>query len=339
MFLPKRIVFAGGGTRCLVFMPALKQLEQQNRLNCVEEWWGTSAGALLATLMAITKSVDRVVEIMKSTDFQQFRDVNLMNMMQITSSWGFDDGHALTREVERMLESAKEGMGRKTLSEIDNVHIIVADLTKHKSIVCSAKNYPTLRIADAIRASMSVPMFYRPFRCPIDNGIWIDGGLKENFPWSLLPSDLARKESLGFAFERTWMGGPKTFSEYIFSMLHFDEPNRITKFKKSWKQNIIWFPSPPFPAWYVKLNEDDYKLLNQIGSIAFEEWISKERSSGMLQNPPESEKSLHTPVSSCPEDHTDGMSDIQKYPSPSEPLYSHPRRHTPSQPPSRRWSL
>ncbi len=339
MFLPKRIVFAGGGTRCLIFLPALKKLEIQNRLQTVEEWWGTSAGALLASLMAITKSVDRVESIMKTTDFQQFRDVNLMNMMQITSAWGFDDGIALTKGVEQMLETAQEGMSKKTLGDVKSLHIVVADLTKHKSIVCSAKNYPTLRIADAIRASMSLPMFYRPFRSPIDNAIWVDGGLKENFPWGLLPSDVARNESLGFSFERTWMGGPKTFSEYMFSMLHFDEPNKIVSLKQSWKHNIIWFPSPPFPAWYVKLQEDDFKMLDQMGSVAFEEWLSKENCSGICQNQPESERDPHIPLPVIPEDHTNGMSDSQKYSSPSEPPFSHPRQHMTSQLPSRRWSL
>jgi patatin-like phospholipase/acyl hydrolase len=67
MFLPSRLVFCGGGTRCLVFLQTLVELENQNRLVNVKEYWGTSAGALLAALLAITKSAQSVKKIMFTT--------------------------------------------------------------------------------------------------------------------------------------------------------------------------------------------------------------------------------------------------------------------------------
>jgi patatin-like phospholipase/acyl hydrolase len=69
--LPRRLVFCGGGTRCLVFLQTLVELEAQNKLANVQEYWGTSAGALLASLLAITKSAKTTQRIMMDADYQK----------------------------------------------------------------------------------------------------------------------------------------------------------------------------------------------------------------------------------------------------------------------------
>jgi predicted acylesterase/phospholipase RssA len=307
MFLPKRLVFSGGGTRCLVFLPALRILEARGHLTAVNEWWGTSAGSLCAALLAITRSATRVDEIMQGAEYVKFRDVSLMNMMNIQTAWGMDDGRGLLQEIEVVLEKAESGASRKTLSDVSGLHLVVADLNVYKSVVCSAANYPTLRVADAIRASMSLPIFYTPFRCPVDGHIWVDGGLRQGFPWECLPSDAARRESLGFAFERSWHGGgPTTFMEYIFSMVHFDDPVRTHKMKTAWAANILWFQTPPFPPWYVRLREDDFTILRTLGEAGAHAWLaataatSTQRSSPGTGGSPLSSEDPSTPTRENP---------------------------------------
>ncbi len=321
MFFPKRLVFSGGGTRCLAFLPALRTLERQHVLTEVREWWGTSAGSLLAVLLGITRSADRVQEIMHQTDFVRFRDVSLLNMVNFTTAWGLDDGHGMTAEIERILELAQPGASQWTLADAAGVHIVVADLNVYQTVVCSNTTFPTLRLADVVRASMSLPVFYRPFRCPTNGHIWVDGGLRAAFPWDCLPSAAARAESLGFAFERAWMSGPRTFTEYILSMLHFEDPQQITTFKRQWPHNIIWFASPPFPAWYVRLKADDYTLLEMLADQALASRpLPSPSDSGKPQSPPLSEDP-NTPARDSPEHRTGELSDI---PPPSRELFRVP---------------
>jgi predicted acylesterase/phospholipase RssA len=343
MFFPKRLLFAGGGTRVLVFLSALKRLENSGYLKEVKEWWGTSAGALLATLLAIVQSVDTISEAMKSIDYTKFRDMNLLNLVQLPISWGLDDGHSLTKEVELLLESVKSGASKLTMADIPGLNIVVADLNIHETVVCSAATFPTLRVVDAIRASMSLPFFYRPFRCPVNGHIWVDGGLRAHFPWVCLKSDEERREALGFNFEKTWADGPAAFSEYMFSMLHFDEPSKIRHWKEKWKQNILWFPSPPFPAWYVRLQEDDFTILKNMGIHAVESWFS------LLHLTPTEETSQSrpgcdrhcTPSPAFPQHRTDGMLGIHECPCPLQQSCPQGSRGSQAEirKPSRRWSL
>lgn len=344
MFLPKRLVFAGGGTRCLVFLPALRVLQKQKRLEHVAEWWGTSAGALLATLYGITRSAERVSEIMETTTYSKFRDVSVVNMVNFTSTWGLDDGHSMVEEITRVLELAKTGASTWTLADVSGLHIVVADLNIYETVVCSASSFPTLKLVDALRASMSLPFFYRPFRCPVNGHLWIDGGLRAAFPWNVLPYSY-RKDALGFAFERPWIQGPSTLTQYLFSMMHFEDPKLIQENKRKWK-NILWFPSPPFPAWYVRIQPDDLALLNQLGTSTVEQWLTmSNRDSQQLtqhfpsetsQNPPSSEH-RDTPSPASPRHHTDGLLDTR--PPLNAPWTVQCRDSQSCKTLSRRWSL
>jgi predicted acylesterase/phospholipase RssA len=332
---PRRLVFAGGGTRCLIFLSALKRIEP--RLGKVTEWWGTSAGSLLASLLALTKSVEKVRDIMYQTNFEAFRDISLLNLVNFTTAWGLDDGQGMVAEIERILELAVPGAAAKTLGDVSGLRIVVADLNCYETVVCSETTFPSLRIVDAIRASMSLPVLYRPFRCPINGNIWVDGGLRAGFPWECLTAE-ERKEAIGFAFERAWMSGPRTFSEYMFSMLHFEDPKQITTFKKEWRHHILWFPPPPFPAWYTRLKEDDYEMLETMGATVGDEWLRHALSVPGTPQIPQCSEDHCTPSQEFPRHHTNGMSDIPLLsPSLSQAPFRDPQSHKPLS--HRRWSL
>ncbi len=271
--LPSRLVFCGGGTRCLVFLQTLVELEKRNRLANVKEYWGTSAGALLASLLAISKSAQTVKRVMFSADYTKFRNIDVSNMLTINSSWGLDDGTSLIGEIERLFDSIEPGSKALTMSDIAGLHIVLSNLNTHETIVCTSKNYPDMRVVDAIRASMSLPIMFRPYRHPQTGHYWVDGAVRANFPWEMLPDDAARSEALGFTFEKSWQDGPKTFMEYLFSMIHFDEPKKMAEQKRAWPNNILWYPSPPFPAWYVNFKEDDYALVDRYGKEAADAWF------------------------------------------------------------------
>lgn len=266
-------MFSGGGTRCLIFLSALERLESAGHLHAVVEWWGTSAGSLVAALLALCSSdIQRVSDVLFDAHFHRFRDINISNLVNISNVWGLDDGLALSNEIENLFDKICPGARHFTLSDVPGFHAVVADLNIYETVVCSATTFPTLKLSDAVRASMSLPLFYRPFYSPVNGHIWIDGGLKAAFPWGCLPSDDAREEALGFAFRRSWIAGPRTFTEYMLCMLHFDDPKRIPEQESRWPRNIMWFDSPPFPAWYVRLREEDVLLLRRMGEKTANDW-------------------------------------------------------------------
>lgn len=332
----KRLVFCGGGTRCLVFLQSLLELEKANYLHNVHEYWGTSAGALVASMMALTKSTSKTKDILFSTEFMRFRDVDISNLLGIQSSWGLDDGTSLVRELERIFELVEPGSKSKRMIDISGLHIVCADMTIHETIVCNSKTFPTMRVVDAVRASMSLPIMFRPYIHPESGHLWVDGAVRENFPWNVLPSDTERAESLGFAFEKSWLGGPKTFSEYMFSMLHFDEPKKMRKQKQEWPNNILWYKPPPFPPWFIRLQTEDFELMDSIGSKVAKDWITSHALSKTSEIPPRSYRPNALPH--LPTVCTNGLSGTQTHL--SEPFQDSRLHQFPSiSRSSRRWSV
>lgn len=324
----------------MVFLSALKALEERKILEDVVEWWGTSAGAFLAVMFALSGSVDVLKKVMRQTQFSKFRDVNVLNLVNLNSVWGMDDGISMVTEVGRIMEILKPGSSTYTLSKIPGLHIFVTDIDDHKVIDCCAKNYPNMAILDALRASMSLPIFYTPFLDSESGHHWIDGGLAANFPWNQLKTEAEKKESLGFSFERTWMNGPRTFNEYIFAMSRFGEPKNILTLKSDWPQNILWFPSPPFPAWFMNLQEEEFCLLETLGLQAFENWFTRRQ---LCSKTPETHplSAPHCiPEQVCQLNHTGGMLDTPRCSCRQQPTC--PPQSQDLQPqiprPSRRWS-
>jgi predicted acylesterase/phospholipase RssA len=335
--LPERLVFCGGGTRCLVFLQALIELEAAGMLANVREYWGTSAGAFLATLLALKAPVVTVKSLMFQTEYTRFRDMDIGNLLNFTNTWGLDDGASLMRELERVLELLRPGASMLTLKDISGLHIVVSDINIQSAIVLHGGNYAGLRVVEAIRASMSLPIFFRPYVHPELKHYWVDGGLHANFPWDLLPNDTERHRSLGFNFDKRRTSPPSSITEYILSMIHVDEAKKGELYHAEWPLNVLLFPSPPFPAWFMRLQKTDFALVETIGSEVARAWITQVQSSKTPQIPPLS-AGPQTPSLSHPARHTTELLGIPEYSS-SQPRESASPRAPSSQLVSRRWSV
>ena len=327
----KRLVFAGGGARCISFFHALAAIDS-SLLKDVTEWWGTSAGALIAALLSVQGDLSIMVHLSNIMDFRHFRNMELNHIFNITRTWGLDSGEGLLQGVTDMLE--RVGAKDWTLSKVPGLHIIIADVTNSKTIVCNAKTHPDLLIAHAVRASMSLPFFYMPYRTA-DGSLWVDGGMRCNFAWSLLTKE-QQAESIGFFFGTPQSGPvgqtPVTLSQYLLRLIHFGE-------KTALEGNLVRVHIPNFPAWFVNLQEEDRLELASCGRTAGEafmkEWPVK--SSCILPDPVKT--LLPSPLPESPVHPPNESSGTLIH---SLPLLHQDLHHNPplkSSPLTRRWSV
>lgn len=71
---PEILVFQGGGPKGIAYVDVVKGLEDRNKLSQVREVAGTSAGAIMAVLIAVGYSADEIAEILKERDLSSFLD-------------------------------------------------------------------------------------------------------------------------------------------------------------------------------------------------------------------------------------------------------------------------
>lgn len=326
------LVFGGGGTRCLIYAQALAELQTKGMLGSVRKVWGTSAGALIGTMFALSNDGRTVRDALYKCDFSRFRDIAIKNILNINETWGLDDGNNLRRMIGELCNSMRGGGAEMKMSDLPTMNIVVADLSIRETIVINAETYPELPVVDAIRASMSLPLLLRPFVAPSGN-IWIDGGLRENFPWRMLSNE-EKLGALGFAIEKDSPKTPRTMADFMFSMVHYDEIRNINNIKANWP-NIIWFPSPPFPTWFTKIKEEDYTMLSEQSLVALTSYLERLPENDGIPDM----SALHcTPLSAGPEGRTIESSDN---PSPFHAQVQDSSQHqSPCKRPSqRRWSV
>jgi NTE family protein len=184
----KNLVFEGGGVKGIAYVGAMEVLEQKAILKQIARVGGTSAGAINAVMFALGYSNAETLRILKKLDFDNFLD----------DSWG------LVRDSKRVIEDYgwykgdffHDWIGKLINKKLKNPNATFRDLKEAKrpdlyvygtnlstrfGEVFSVKHTPSTRIADAVRISMSIPLFFAAFK-NARKDVYVDGGVLNNYP-------------------------------------------------------------------------------------------------------------------------------------------------------------
>ena len=172
----------------------------------VENVAGTAAGAITAAFSAPKYSVHEMRDIIMSLDYGQFEDKGWEDKLPF-----FEKTVSLLRDLglyegDRFLEWMRGMLAAKNVRTFGNLvreeetdirfryklQVIASDVTTHEMLVLprdAAKlgvDPDELGVAEAVRMSMSIPIFFEPWRHvnPKTNRthIIVDGGMLSNFP-------------------------------------------------------------------------------------------------------------------------------------------------------------
>lgn len=251
MFMPADAVFEGGGVKGIGLVGALAAAEQRGyRWRYVA---GTSAGAIVASLVAAGYTAEEIRGIMYKTDFTKFIDKDLVSSIPIIGSIinvnlykGIYKGNYFTEWIRQLL--ARKGVYKFKHLRVPGVQdekftyklrVIATDLSREEMLVLPqdiAKyglNPDELDVAYAIRMSMSIPFFYQPVKLEYSahlqklNSYIVDGAILSNFPVWLFDRKLNNLccPTFGFRLNAPVYGnenrisGPLTMLKALFSTM------------------------------------------------------------------------------------------------------------------------
>ncbi|GAA4360830.1 hypothetical protein GCM10023185_27580 [Hymenobacter saemangeumensis] len=207
----RNLVMEGGGVRGIAYGGALQELEKQGVLAQIQRVGGTSAGAIQAALLAVGYSPDELVAVINQTPVQRLNDGRYMfvgGSTRLLKQYGWYRGDQLTSYL-RELVGRKTNKPDLTLSELHalarqhpgryrDLYTTGTNLTLQRSQVFSYETHPAMRVADAVRISMSIPLYYRAVLLDEQGRVVtgkpapgqavqvvVDGGLLANYPLSL----------------------------------------------------------------------------------------------------------------------------------------------------------
>lgn len=149
----------------------LKQLEP--RLSTVEEYSGSSAGAILTLCLALGMSVDEILKKAMACDISDMVRLSISNFVK-------DYGFVETRVVRETLVALCDGRD-PTFGELDKkIYISAFCLNTGKTHYFSRDTHPNLKVIDAVCMSISIPLMFSA--CEYDGYTFVDGGTQESLP-------------------------------------------------------------------------------------------------------------------------------------------------------------
>ena len=198
----KNLVFEGGGVKGIAYAGALEVLERNAVMDGIERVAGTSAGAITAALVAMGCKSKDVKEILGATNFGSFADDSfgvIRDMYRLCRRYGWHDGDAFLHWFEGVVEQYAEKDCTFAHVRGKQLSVVGTDLSTQSTFVMNGVNTPNMRIADAVRVSMSIPLYFaaikrlegvsceskRLFSALRKEGVFVDGGVTWNYPIDL----------------------------------------------------------------------------------------------------------------------------------------------------------
>jgi NTE family protein len=241
-------VFEGGGVKGIAFVGALEAARERG----IERWVnvaGTSAGAIIASLLAVGYEPRQLREILEKTDYATFADYGwggkiVGGVRNALRGRGLCPGRTFTDWLSERFKESPVGKADPTFHDVERtlppeldaderekarwrLRVIASDVTEGRMLVLpdditdytdkDGRPYTKedLPIARAVRMSMSFPYFFEPVELYRNGRVHyiVDGGLLSNFPVFLFDGDKPPLKRWTFGF-RLYGGTPPETPSY-----------------------------------------------------------------------------------------------------------------------------
>jgi NTE family protein len=191
------VVLSGGAAKGLAHLGTLKALEEHNIP--IDYIVGTSMGSVIGACYAAGFSVEQIEAILTSEDFQKWVKGEIRN--EYNYYFNKEDDNAAWVNIDFSIDSSLNASFNSSLADDLSINYELVERFARESLVANY-NFDSLFIpfravaaeiftqktvilksgslGKAVRASMSVPFFYRPIK--IEGQYLFDGGIYNNFP-------------------------------------------------------------------------------------------------------------------------------------------------------------
>lgn len=209
----ENLVMKGGGIRGIAYAGAAQVLEEQGVLPQIERVSGASAGAITAMLLSFRMSMDETMRNMETLDFscvpqarikgrderslnflqKEFNEItdNLVCTQRLIEKYGWYSSEYFYDWLQEVVAAHCDGNKQATFADFRrygfrDLYVTASNVSRRRSEMFSATTTPDVAVADAVRMSMSIPLYFRAMRFDGQQfgqgDYYVDGGLYDNYP-------------------------------------------------------------------------------------------------------------------------------------------------------------
>jgi len=298
-------VFEGGGVKGIGLVGAVAVAEERGYrwVNVA----GTSAGAIVAALIAAGYRAGEIKNIMAELDYNRFKDASLLDRIPLigpAASLIFEKGIYEGEFFENWIRELLNEKNVRTFKDLIldeyrgderyrfKLRVIASDISQGRLLVLPQDivNFGVrpedLDVAAAVRMSMSIPFFYEPVKLSNKStqevSYIVDGGLLSNFPvwlfdtegdvpeWPTFGFKLVEPEEAGQIPNR--VRGPISLLAALFSTMMEAHDKRYIKDEHF--ARTIAIPTLGVGTTEFDISREKSEVLYQSGRRAAEEFFA-----------------------------------------------------------------
>ena len=199
----KHLVISGGGPNLIQTLGALQHLEKNKfiDLNNIETIYGTSAGAIVGTMICMKFDWETINDYIIKRPWQDVFKITVDKILEAYTKKGIFGSTTIEKCFKPLLD-AKDISMSVTLEDFykySNIelHFFTFEINGFKIEDISYLTHPKLALLTAIQMTCSLPVLVTPV-C-MDDKCYIDGGIMCNYPLNhCVESGKNKDEILGF---------------------------------------------------------------------------------------------------------------------------------------------
>ena len=294
MFIPPlRIALNGGGIRGLAHIGALEVLEERGHLSCVKEIVGVSAGAFCAFCICIGYTLSEMKLLSLKLDIGSLRTIEPETVFQFPEAYGFDSGETMEKLFTILLRE-KGYPPTLTFRELFEarasapaLRIFVTDLNTCLPYEYSAARTPDAEVRMAVRASISIPIYFTPVMDPHTGHMIVDSVLLSDSPFSFLTEE-ERKHTLNLVFHTGDASVDSITTLFGFlRQLYYTSCNggMSPDLLNQWNRNIVLLDCGSISAMQFEMTEEEKAALIGVGRSGMLRFLEKGVCPGSVWKP------------------------------------------------------
>lgn len=279
-------VFEGGGVKGIGLVGAACCLEDKG---ChIENFAGTSAGSMIASLLAVGYNSKELKDIVVNINYNKFLDKTFLYDFKPTAliskgvslikDKGIYSGDAI-EEFMRNLFVKKGKTKFKDISENGKSHlkIIASDITKGDMLILpdDLKKYEIdpmeFDIARAVRMSISIPLYFKPvvLKYKDKTSLIVDGGILSNYPiWIFDVEEIPKWPTIGMKLiSNSSSYNAKGNNKFIPFLLDVNRA-MLNKNEEVYVRNKDWVRTIPIPT--LEVNTTDFDISKEMSLKLFD---------------------------------------------------------------------
>jgi NTE family protein len=196
------LALQGGGVWGISYAGAFEELDSLGILQNIRCVAGTSAGSMAGLLLALGFTSQEIIHIIRSVNYKRFLDHGRIN--NIVRQYGYypaDYALGLFHHwIDKKLGSADATFDDLLAAGGLDLRVYATNLNTRHVYEFSYQKTPDASLADAVRASIAVPLFFTA--AEVNGQIFVDGGAVFEYPIMGFGKDEIDK-TLGLAFAQS----------------------------------------------------------------------------------------------------------------------------------------